>query len=261
MMLTELYYYYANHPTAKAARSSLSPTAGKAAGTTAVMSAADLRRNRETAPECELSLDRQSRNELTGTLQKQRDGPRRQTRTAPNPATRYELMDRLPDHIFFLSYAHPDRPQLPDAVLDTLVSALRASVAHPDQAVQALARTTLSEVRGIQAAARRRLAVRRPALLIEQIASALQIEADQLRSRARSQHLAFQRQLAMYLVRKISAVSFPVVAAAFGRDHSTVIHACQLIERRMAHDGGFRRFIEQLERQVFDLAAATQAAA
>jgi Bacterial dnaA protein helix-turn-helix len=51
----------------------------------------------------------------------------------------------------------------------------------------------------------------------------------------------------MYLVRKISAVSFPVVAAAFGRDHSTVIHACQLIERRMAHDGGFRRFIEQLE--------------
>ena len=170
-------------------------------------------------------------------------------------------MDRLPDHIFFLSYAHPDRPPFPDAVLDTLVSALRASVAHPDQAVQALARTTLSEVRCIQEAARRRLAARRPALLIEQIASALQIEADQLRSRARSQHLAFQRQLAMYLVRKISAVSFPVVAAAFGRDHSTVIHACQLIERRMAHDGGFRQFIEQLERQVFDLAAATQAAA
>jgi len=42
MMLTELYYYYANHPAAKAASSSLSPTADKAACTTAVISAAAL---------------------------------------------------------------------------------------------------------------------------------------------------------------------------------------------------------------------------
>jgi chromosomal replication initiator protein len=141
-------------------------------------------------------------------------------------------------------------------------------MAHPDQAVQVLAKTTLSEVRQIQEAARHKLAARqaklnakRLELLIEHIACALRVEADQLRSRARSQHLAFQRQLAMYLVRKISAVSFPVVAAGFGRDHSTVIHACQLIEQRRARDDGFRRFIEKLERQVSDMAAATQAAA
>jgi chromosomal replication initiator protein len=146
-------------------------------------------------------------------------------------------MDRLSEHTFFLSYAHPDRPQPPDAVLDALVSALRASVAHPDQAVQVLARTTLSEVRCIQEAAWRKLAARqtelntkRLELLIEQIACALRVEADKLRSRARSQHLAFQRQVAMYLARKISAASFPVIAAAFGRDHSTCICACQVME-------------------------------
>jgi hypothetical protein len=133
MTLTEFYYYYANHPVAKAASSSLSPTADKAACTTAVIPAAGLHHNRETTNEFKLSLDRQSRNQLTGTLQTKRDGPRLATRTAPDPATRNDLMDRLPDHIFFLSYAHPDPPQLPDAVLDTLVSALRASLAHPDQ--------------------------------------------------------------------------------------------------------------------------------
>jgi|SRR6516165_5550724 hypothetical protein len=41
MMLTELYYYHANHPAAKATSSSLSSTANKAACTTAVISAAD----------------------------------------------------------------------------------------------------------------------------------------------------------------------------------------------------------------------------
>ena len=88
MMLTELYYYYANHPAAKAASSSLSPTADRAACTTAVISAADLHHNRETTNEFQLSLDRQSRNQLTGTLQEKRDGPRLATRTAPDPATR-----------------------------------------------------------------------------------------------------------------------------------------------------------------------------
>jgi hypothetical protein len=40
------------------------------------ISASDLRLNRETAPECKRSLDRQSRNKLTGTVTKKRDGPR-----------------------------------------------------------------------------------------------------------------------------------------------------------------------------------------
>ena len=86
MMLTELYYYYGNHPAAKAASRlafSFSLTAEKAARTTAVISASDLRRNRETAREFEVSLGRQSRNELTGKPQKKRDDPRHQTQSRP----------------------------------------------------------------------------------------------------------------------------------------------------------------------------------
>ncbi len=91
MMLTELYYYYGNHPAAKAVSRlafSFSLTAEKAARTTAVISASALRRNRETALESELSLDSESRNKVTGTATKKRDGPRlRNAKAAPNPTT------------------------------------------------------------------------------------------------------------------------------------------------------------------------------
>ena len=46
-----------------------------------------------------------------------------------------------------------------------------------------------------------------------------------LMSRRRTQHLAFCRQVAMYLCRELTDDSFPAIGERFGRDHSTVIHA------------------------------------
>jgi hypothetical protein len=50
---------------------------------TVVVWASDLQRNPETASEREWSVDRQSRNQLTGNGILKRDGPRRQTRNRP----------------------------------------------------------------------------------------------------------------------------------------------------------------------------------
>jgi chromosomal replication initiation ATPase DnaA len=68
---------------------------------------------------------------------------------------------------------------------------------------------TLSEVRRIQEVSRRRLAAQQAELatkqlelLVEQIACALRVEVERLRSRDRQQHLSFQRQVAMYLARQ-----------------------------------------------------------
>ncbi len=126
---------------------------------------------------------------------------------------------------------------------------------------------TLSEVRRIREASRPRLAAQQAELttkqlelLVEQIACALRVGADKLRSRARQQHLAFQRQIAMYLARKISAASFPSIAVAFDRDHSTCIWAFQMIERRMVRDAPFRLSIEKLERQLTEPPTAAIAA-
>jgi chromosomal replication initiator protein len=59
--------------------------------------------------------------------------------------------------------------------------------------------------------------------------------------------IALARQVAMYLSRSLTDSSLKVIGAAFGgRDHSTVIHACDLISRRMAADPAFRDGIDKI---------------
>src|SRR5215475_2523647 len=76
-----------------------------------------------------------------------------------------------------------------------------------------------------------------------------------LKSKKRTQHIAFCRQVAMYLCRKLTSSSFPVIGEAFGRDHSTVIHAFNLIQRRVTNDSAFRLSIEKIERELKALRA------
>jgi len=54
----------------------------------------------------------------------------------------------------------------------------------------------------------------------------------------------------MYLLRRVSGASFPTIGEHFSRNHSTVIYAVALIERRMERDAAFRQFVEELEAQI-----------
>src|SRR5215813_11340782 len=75
------------------------------------------------------------------------------------------------------------------------------------------------------------------------------IRPNDLRSKKRTRTVALPRQLAMYLCRRHTNASFPVIGDRFGgRDHSTVIHAAQVIERRVREDPTFRATVERLER-------------
>ena len=61
-----------------------------------------------------------------------------------------------------------------------------------------------------------------------------------------SDSAARARQVAMYLMYVTSGLSLAKVALAFGRDRSTVSHACHQVEDRR-DDPDFDRWIEQLE--------------
>jgi chromosomal replication initiator protein len=76
-----------------------------------------------------------------------------------------------------------------------------------------------------------------------------------LKSKKRTQHIAFCRQVAMYLCRKLTSSSFPTIGEHFGRDHSTVIHAFNLIERRVTSDSAFRLSIEKIQRELKNIQA------
>ena len=86
---------------------------------------------------------------------------------------------------------------------------------------------------------------------IQQLVSeSFHIRLMDLKSKKRTQHLAFCRQVAMYLCRKLTDRSFPAIGAGFGRHHATVIHACNLITRRVDNDGAFRVLMQKIERQL-----------
>ncbi len=75
------------------------------------------------------------------------------------------------------------------------------------------------------------------------------IRPTDLRSKRRTRTIAVPRQVAMYLCRRHTNASFPVIGDRFGgRDHSTVIHAVQVIERKVREDPTFQASIERLER-------------
>jgi chromosomal replication initiator protein len=82
------------------------------------------------------------------------------------------------------------------------------------------------------------------------VADFFHIRLVELKSKKRTQHIAFCRQVAMYLCRKLTDNSFPVIGEHFGRDHSTVIHAYNLIARRVGNDSAFRMSIEKIEREL-----------
>jgi len=72
-----------------------------------------------------------------------------------------------------------------------------------------------------------------------------------LRSKRRTRTIALPRQVAMYLCRRFTEASFPVIGDRFGgRDHSTVIHATQVVDQRAKEDPSFRATIERLERML-----------
>jgi chromosomal replication initiator protein len=81
------------------------------------------------------------------------------------------------------------------------------------------------------------------------------IRLTDLKSKKRTQHIAFCRQVAMYLCRKLTSSSFPTIGEHFGRDHSTVIHAFNLIERRVTSDSAFRLSIEKIQRELKNIQA------
>ena len=63
------------------------------------------------------------------------------------------------------------------------------------------------------------------------------IEIEDLVSQKRTRELARARQIAMYMCRELTQMSYSNIAQAFNReDHTTIIHACRQIEKMIAEN-------------------------
>jgi chromosomal replication initiator protein len=71
--------------------------------------------------------------------------------------------------------------------------------------------------------------------LLADIADILKFPVEDLKGRSRQRPLVTARQIAMYVFRELTDLSYPAIARLFGgRDHTTVIHANEKIQRLMS---------------------------
>ena len=70
--------------------------------------------------------------------------------------------------------------------------------------------------------------------LLAEIADILRFDVEALKGKSRQRPLVTARQIAMYTFREMTDLSYPAIARLFGnRDHTTVIHANEKIQRLM----------------------------
>jgi chromosomal replication initiator protein len=76
-----------------------------------------------------------------------------------------------------------------------------------------------------------------------------------LRSKARTKSLTVPRQVAMYLARDLLGMQLVEIGQAFGgRDHSTVIHSVEKVNKTMRVDHRFRDRVEHARRELSSVA-------
>ena len=87
--------------------------------------------------------------------------------------------------------------------------------------------------------------------IIGHICKYYNLQNDDLIGKKRPKNIALPRQIAMYLSRRLTDASLPKIGLSFGgRDHTTVIHAYEKVEKMRKEDRSFDNLLQQFEEQI-----------
>lgn len=83
------------------------------------------------------------------------------------------------------------------------------------------------------------------------VAAYYNIPEDMLRAKTRKKEIVEARQICMFLTKEILGSSLKTIGLHFGgRDHSTVIYACRLVEESMASNPKIKDDVETMKRKI-----------
>jgi chromosomal replication initiator protein len=140
------------------------------------------------------------------------------------------------------SESHP--AQISDAVLEYIATHVTDNIRELEGALTRVSAyaSLYNEPMSVESAERvlrdllddRQPRVITPERILEATSKMFGLSRDELLSSSRTRPLVNARQIAMYVCRELTDLSFPQIAKAFGKsDHTTVIHAVQKIEKQM----------------------------
>ncbi|HET7636453.1 MAG TPA: chromosomal replication initiator protein DnaA, partial [Candidatus Limnocylindria bacterium] len=169
--------------------------------------------------------------------------------------------------------------------LETRIAILRSKAEDqlsliPDEVIEFIARKVVSNVRELEGALNRVIAYASmsgmpinnelasavlsnvmynpkkrsitPQRIVRAVAEYYGVNLDQLRSSKRERAIVVPRQIAMFLIREETDISLLRIGAELGgRDHSTVLHACDKIARELAENDEMRREISAVREMIY----------
>lgn len=157
--------------------------------------------------------------------------------------------------------AEVDGIALPDEVAEFIAQRIRSNIRVLEGAlvrVAAYARLTRSPITLELASEILRELLPSPAtkpltisIIQKAVAEYFGIRIEEMRAKRRTKGIAFPRQVAMYLARELTDASLPRIGEEFGgRDHTTVMHACERVKEALTRDvpltAGIKKLIETL---------------
>lgn len=91
-----------------------------------------------------------------------------------------------------------------------------------------------------------------PVQVLDAVANVFGISTDELVGRGRTREIALPRQVAMYLMREEVNASLPQIGEALGgRDHTTVMYACEKVADMIERDDRLRRQVIQVRERLY----------
>ncbi|MEM7481156.1 MAG: chromosomal replication initiator protein DnaA [Acidobacteriota bacterium] len=156
--------------------------------------------------------------------------------------------------------AEAERIELPDEVADFIAHQVRSNVRELEGLLNrviafsmltakplslALARETL---RDILPEDRQRTG---GADIVKLVARHYGLKVGEIKSKSNARQIAFPRQVAMYLCKRLTEMSFPEIGKLFGnKHHSTVMYSVEKIDKLRASDADLDRTLESLEEKL-----------
>ena len=91
--------------------------------------------------------------------------------------------------------------------------------------------------------------------IIKMVAAYYNISVDNLIGEKRNKELVNPRHIAMHLLRTELRLSYPTIGKEFGgKDHTTIMHACQKMDKELGKDEGLQKEIITIKERLYNVA-------
>lgn len=151
---------------------------------------------------------------------------------------------------------------VPDDVIEYIAHSIKTNIRELEGALNKLiintkisnAPLTVDEAKKVLSSSGNVKKFTTPKKIIKAVAEFYDIKEQDLMNQSRKQHFVKPRQIVMYLLRTELSSSFPSIGEYLGgRDHSTVIHACEKVNEDLKHNLNLDEEIRSIKDKIYKL--------